>query len=667
MIRVLDPAFLMGLAAIAVPIILHLLLRRRVPVVLFPLTRLLERAERTRQARRHLNRILLLVARSLLLALLAFALARLTIGSSGVVAASGPQALVVILDDSLSMGALDSSKRRAFDVAVEAADDLFASLPDGSLSALILASAPETTEGLAPDAALARKDLERARLTSRHVTFGPALREGLRLLATAPLPDRRIVLICDLARHGFAGIDLDPIEGAPPVLDVLPPSRRDDRTNRSVSGLSTQQLPDGRLAVLPRVAAWGGPATDVPLEVRIGAAGGALRVADRAKVSPRGGASAERRFELSSPREGYVVIEAAAGEDFLPGDDVRVAVHHVARRPRVLVVDGDPQNVSLGSETFYLEKALARDVGLDFDAEVLTLAELEPKDLAGRDAIVVCNAPELNAERTEALEAAVSAGTGLVVALGNRVDQRTYNGRLATLLPATLALPRQLDPPLGIVGDAPLPDLPRVGVSSHVGLAPDDSATVLARLSDGAPLLVAGRLGAGTVLLFGTTLDRDWTDLPISPHFLALVRHVVDRVASRQEGRVLDTVPVGQPMDLADVAPGAELVVVQPDGSRVDVRPGEPFARTDQPGAHLVESQGKVLAAFAVVTDAAESDLSRAPDEIAGLVAPALVVRGRVAAGEAAAAGSGWPAWKALLLALVAVAMAEAWLARRAA
>src|SRR6185295_2615868 len=99
------------------------------PVLLFPLARLVQRAERSRQPRKRLNRVLLLVARSLMLAFLALALARTMLGSGSVVAASRPGAVVIVLDDSLSMQARDAHGRTAFDAGKDAADELLRALP----------------------------------------------------------------------------------------------------------------------------------------------------------------------------------------------------------------------------------------------------------------------------------------------------------------------------------------------------------------------------------------------------------------------------------------------------------------------------------------------------------------------------------------------------------
>ena len=56
---------------------------------------------------------------------------------------------------------------------------------------------------------------------------------------------------------------------------------------------------------------------------------------------------------------------------------------------------------------------------------------------------------------------------------------------------------------------------------------------VLARFTNGAAALVEASIGAGRTLLFTSTLDRDWNDLPIHPGFLPLVQQAVRHLARK--------------------------------------------------------------------------------------------------------------------------------------
>lgn len=662
--RFLDPAFLWGLLALAVPIILHLLLRRRVPILEFPLTRLVLRAETTRQPRKKLNRVLLLIARGALLALLALALARLVLGGSEV-RASGPVAVVVVLDDTLSMRAQASRgmKRSVFDEGREMADSLLAALPDGSQAALLLVTRPAAPVALAAPAR-ARADLAVAAPSWEHAAALPALAAAARLLESSPLSDRRVIVVSDLARHGWSDATLARSSGRRPQLVLLSPARADGE-NLGVASLQVRSLPGGTLRATTRVMAWGeqGARHDADVSLDVGSLFGAMRLASRASMEVESGATVERRFEVLQPESGLAALKASVAPDVLEADDERWAVQALEQRPRVIVVDGDPQNLSIGSESFYLEKALAPGVGLDLDARVVPLPDFEPRDLAGASAVILANVPELSADRQAALEEAVRGGLGLVVALGNRVDQRAWNGRLAPLLPASIGLLKKPETPLSIETGG-LVDLPRVTVTQAHALEPSPGARVLLRLGDGSPLLVVRESGAGRIALLGTTLDRDWNDLPISPRFLGFLHDLIGAVAPRGAGSALPPAKVGERVVFGEGVPAGARVRT-PEGER-DLEEGGFTPRV--PGAHALVDGDAVVTGFAAVPDPIESDLSReAPEEVARRLEGAFDVSGVAAGSGSASFAGGVDAWRGLLLAIVVLLGAEAWLARRAA
>jgi len=99
------PAYLWGLLAIALPILVHLFNQRRPRPLSFGAIEFVLRSHRQKARRLRLRQILLLALRCLLIAAVALALARPSIKPRGVQAAqsSGPQATALVLDASLSM------------------------------------------------------------------------------------------------------------------------------------------------------------------------------------------------------------------------------------------------------------------------------------------------------------------------------------------------------------------------------------------------------------------------------------------------------------------------------------------------------------------------------------------------------------------------------------
>lgn len=139
---------LVGLAAISLPIIIHLLIRRRVKPIRWAAMKFLMQAYKQRRRRLILEQLLLLAARCLLVALIALAIARLMLGSGvGAGIAERPTALVLMIDDSLTAGA-DGALERLKDRALALLSELDPGA--GDTVALVTLSAPASGVVLPP-------------------------------------------------------------------------------------------------------------------------------------------------------------------------------------------------------------------------------------------------------------------------------------------------------------------------------------------------------------------------------------------------------------------------------------------------------------------------------------------------------------------------------------
>jgi hypothetical protein len=145
---------------------------------------------------------------------------------------------------------------------------------------------------------------------------------------------------------------------------------------------------------------------------------------------------------------------------------------------------------------------------------------------------------------------------------------------------------------------------------------------VLLRFADGAPALIESRYGEGRVLLWASTIDRDWTNLPIQPAFLPLVQQSTRYLARAPMREPEAPLVVGQHHDIALHDGDLRVEVTQPSGrqrtfdrDKVVGRKALAFDATDEPGIYRVATAGRdgVMrprrdATFVVNVDAAESD-----------------------------------------------------------
>lgn len=301
MIGFLQPLALLGLAAAAIPPLLHLLGRRLPPTVVFPAVRYLVATEREHSRRLRLRNLLLMVLRTAVIALLVLAAARPVV-RVGVGTAHPPTALALIVDNSLSSGAVVGG-RRMLDLIAEQArrvldratpdDRVWLVLADGLPRQVSVPEARSVVDSLTPWAV--RLDLGQAARTA-------ALAIGS---AAAELDAGEIVLLSDLQASAFdAG---DPLSTR--VLAWRAPSPPENRGVDSAASQPRLWSPGGAV-----VASIGGAAA-TPVAVRLVLDG---RDVARAIAGPGDRVVLDAR----APRRGWLAAAVALDPDELRADDV---------------------------------------------------------------------------------------------------------------------------------------------------------------------------------------------------------------------------------------------------------------------------------------------------------------------------------------------------------
>jgi hypothetical protein len=153
---------------------------------------------------------------------------------------------------------------------------------------------------------------------------------------------------------------------------------------------------------------------------------------------------------------------------------------------------------------------------------------------------------------------------------------------------------------------------------SYRSVTPATGAQVVARFDDGAPALVERRIGNGRVLLWTSTFDLHWTDLPLRAVFLPFVQRMATTLASytgqrpwRTVGEVLDPArPAPVPGSTRTVTP---RVVLTPSGDRVRLGGEHPeVLELAEQGFYEVRDQGRNAAPMTIASnlDLSESDLT---------------------------------------------------------
>ncbi|HZU95469.1 MAG TPA: BatA domain-containing protein, partial [Planctomycetota bacterium] len=339
----LHPLFLLGLATVAAPVVIHLVFKMRARQVPFPTIRFLKEIDRRVSRRKRLEELLVLFLRCAALLLLTLALTRPV--SGGGLGASGTAA-VIVLDDSYSM-ALKDADGTVFARARSLAGSVLRSLGPGDMAQVLTS---RRRGDLARDIPALEAEVSKLEVSFGAGTLRPLVEAGLETLARTEAARRELYVVSDFQARAsdLAGLDA---RGANVVLIPVRSSRRE---NLSITALElASPFATTATPARVRVAIANRGAAAVSRNLRLELDG--KRVAEDLVFVPAGGRTTHvETVTLETP--GLHVLEAALDEDALPADDRRLLALDVKQRARVLVIR--PDAAGAASRSFYLERAL---------------------------------------------------------------------------------------------------------------------------------------------------------------------------------------------------------------------------------------------------------------------------------------------------------------------
>jgi von Willebrand factor type A domain/Aerotolerance regulator N-terminal len=604
------PLLQFGIAATSLPILIHLLNRRKYREMKWAAMRFLVAAMRKNQRRVKIEQWLLLAIRTLVIFLVVTAMAKPLLESLGAIALPGQRThRVLVLDGSLSMAYSPADKTR-FEQAKALAAQLVRDSRRGDVLSLILMADPprvvvgETSPSANRDEVL--KEIEAITLPHGGTDLVASLGKVDDVLGVSSIPRKEVIFVTDLQaaswRAGPAGAEalkkaiskLEARRAQSVVIDL----GKDGGENRAVTDLRLDSPVVTLSGPAPKVVATVhnyGPKPVFDFKARL-LVDGQLGPDQSWPEIPVGG-DAVYAFSPTFTAPGDHLIEVRIDDDPLLLDNKRRIAVPVREFVNVLLVDGQPKAEAFQAETDYLAQALNPEVKSSgstsqIRTEIANESQLGTRELAPFDAVVLCNVAQFTQAEVAALDAYLKQGGGVVVFGGDQVIADNYNQLLHAdgkgLLPAAL---------VGLVGDAkakkdafgfdakdykhPIVSL-FAGADSNViaGLTgaltlqyhklkiPEDQqsqAQVALWFSSGDPAIIEMPRHRGRVIQVATSADTGWTDWPLHQSYPPIMEQVILQAAS---GRLAErNVRVGQPFDqaLPASASGASVEVTRPD------------------------------------------------------------------------------------------------------
>jgi hypothetical protein len=647
----LVPAFLLGLAALVIPILVHLTRKRKARVVEFPSLLFLEQVPFKAEARRRIHHWLLLLLRAALVCFVVAAFARpfFTGPETSATSGGGPREVVVLIDRSYSMGIGDR-----WEAALETAREVASGMgPLDRVSLVFFAKNATVAVRSTSDQGQFLAGLDTVAVSDESTVYGPGLKLAQTILEETELPGRELVMVGDFQRAGWTGDEGVSLPDGTVVTPVQLGSDISGNTAVASVNLPRQPMAGGRDRVTPmaRITRVGGEEEEVA-EVVLELEGRELQ--RQSVVLPANGAANVifDPFNLSQNHtQGAVRM---AGADELAPDDVHYFVISPGRAISVLILD---EGGARRGSSFFLSEALAVSQENTFSVAVRAGAGIDQAALDGASVVVVNDRALAGENQAAALRSYVEGGGGLLVAMGERFR---WPSELAGLLPGAYTEPiDRRDGRGGRLGyldyNHPVFEIfrgPRTGDftgarfyrSRDLQVAESDSVQILARYDDGSVALAEKRVGEGRVLVWTSTLDTFWNDLARQPVFLPFVHQVVRYASGRSES--VSSFTAGQILDVTDgiamataglgevaeaLAGEEERVALSPSGESSQLPSGEGphFLHLVEQGVYEIRPPGATdmrALSVAVNVDLAEADLAAMDVEevAASIVAPPL-------------------------------------------
>jgi hypothetical protein len=588
-----EPQLLYFLPLAFLPLLIHILHRRKARIIPFAVLEFLLSSNREIRKNIRFRQILVLILRILIACFIIFSLSRpvLLRMSEGAVRVEEKSSVVVVIDDSFSMRYLIKGIP-LFEKAKELITELAQNLKGNMEVGIVQASKPVST---AFRQLISRKSELLSAIKNLNVSYGEAnLSESLRvaeeILKRSRFERKKILIYSDFADHLFRNESLPSIS---PDIEIIPVAigvLEESRNNIAITGVATSRA----LQISPR---------HVQAEIEISNFSrepanelvtlkfGENIMKGIIKIDPF--KSERKTFILKMGEKEGETGEVFLAPDRLPEDNRREFPVKFEKEMTVLIINGSPSSVQYFDEAYYILKALKPDTESELGIRTRTVNtdEFSPAELENVNVAMLLNVASLLPGQIEILIKFIEQGGGLFISVGDNVSPKEYNSAFGTLLPYPLrdisgiinsenlissdshVFIEQWDrkhPVFALFSEGGEGSPSAVSFSKYMMLetGSDENVSILAKYNNGAPAIVERRINKGKVIFFTSTVDRDFCDLPLHSSFVPLIHSISQYLGGAEYEGEDSQVSTGEPIRIKIRENTWKIHVLRPDGIR---------------------------------------------------------------------------------------------------
>ena len=659
----LNPVVLIGLAAAAIPIILHLLNLRKLRTIEFSTLRFLKELQQTKIRRLKLRQIILLIIRTLIIIFIVLAFARPTIKGTlfGSIGSHARSTAVIILDNTFSMSVNDEHGER-FKQAKDAALNITQLLEEDDEAFFIrLSELPVAVINPAThDIGLLRKIISESQISPIHRNLENALRLSAELLAQSVNANKEIYIISDRQQTAFPNPtgknDSLPSFTTQTQLFFVPigstpvPNASID----SLSIISTIIENNKPVSVFVSVRNW----SSNPLRNYVISAYLDGKNSAQSSIDIEPWTSHPLEIIVTPQKTGFVRGYLELEDDAVELDNRRYFTLSIPERTNIAILGRSDK------DSRFIRSAL--EARSRRNGSLLTIQDITPdkfrfSDLNTVDVIISLNIPSFQESDCDRLKDFVERGNGLIIFPGPDIDINNYNRELlsklqipqveiitgSVLQPANLSFSLyDFDHPLFETifekqrsgKTANIPGIESPSIQTALARKADKKSRTIITLNNGLPALTEHTLGYGKVLFFSIPASTEWSDFPIKGIFAPIMyRSVIyaspkealntsvitgDEITLHVPARIKGTTAAREinPAPYKLVAPDSVEEIISRSGTdtatgRPDRRIFLPIQSINQSGIYEIRKGTDHISLIASNTYPPESDPRLASDE----------------------------------------------------
>ncbi len=559
----LNPFFLFGLAAAAIPILIHRLTKRKALTQKFSAVRLLLESQRMVTRPQRLRHLFLLALRILAIMSLVFLMARPVLTKPGLLAQE-ERAMAIILDNSLSMAYREERGER-YDLAKKAVKEVVENF-NGQVAILPTASFQRTPlPGTSPfrqqsQIRWLRSDEALKELSSIPLSYGRGDLTACLHLAYQKLKElkvgKEVLIVSDQTRGDWEGLALNKLDVVPTevemtLLRIGGPERDPNLTVKEAKWVEGEAVVGVRSHLEVTVSNLSDRSGTALVQLFLSG----IKV-DQKSIDLNAMGEGKIYFELFLDKKGWINGEVRLFRDNLSLDDSFYFPLKVREKIKVLIIDGAPRASLKESESYYLLHALRPGDSEEspFIPRVISEEELARTDTNLYEVIVWMNAARLQGSQ---LASILESGKPILLFLGDQVVPDEYNRiplfpwRIRERKEARIGNPERiarvddrcdfLKPFSGPGGES------LKAASFHRYFNVEGSMRSLLIFGNHDPLLVESEIGRSKILLFTSSGDLDWNDLPLKAAYLPLIQGMIKEAAGPFRESIPPTIRFGEP------------------------------------------------------------------------------------------------------------------------